>query len=242
MICILGMHRSGTSCLAGCLEERGLHLGEVVNSAPHNLKGNKENLQLRAINDDVLAYNGCAWDKPPTSLCWDDTLRSRRDEYLQLQGDKTQWGFKDPRTLLTLPFWLEAGVEMQFVGTFRNPASVVASLNKRAGLAPATPPLLLWKQYNLKLLEAVERNACLLVCFDWAADRFLAAIDQISGQYGLSADPGKSMDFFDENLRTGKLEIEVVPVIGDEEQALYERLLSKTVNISSGNESAAVEV
>ena len=26
---VLGMHRSGTSCLAGCLEHCGLHLGDV---------------------------------------------------------------------------------------------------------------------------------------------------------------------------------------------------------------------
>jgi len=29
-ILILGMHRSGTSCLAGCLEEAGLYLGDVT--------------------------------------------------------------------------------------------------------------------------------------------------------------------------------------------------------------------
>ena len=30
VICILGMHRSGTSSLAGCLQEAGLELGDVV--------------------------------------------------------------------------------------------------------------------------------------------------------------------------------------------------------------------
>ena len=45
-IVILGMHRSGTSCLAGCLEELGLHLGTVITSAPHNKKGNRENPEL----------------------------------------------------------------------------------------------------------------------------------------------------------------------------------------------------
>ena len=42
-VAIVGMHRSGTSCLAGCLEDLGLTLGKVNRAAPHNLKGNNEN-------------------------------------------------------------------------------------------------------------------------------------------------------------------------------------------------------
>jgi len=42
-ILILGMHRSGTSCLAGCLEEAGLYLGDVNLKAGFNKKGNREN-------------------------------------------------------------------------------------------------------------------------------------------------------------------------------------------------------
>jgi hypothetical protein len=38
-IIILGMHRSGTSLVAGCLEAAGLYLGPVNNYAPFNKKG-----------------------------------------------------------------------------------------------------------------------------------------------------------------------------------------------------------
>jgi len=41
---ILGMHRSGTSCLAGCLQAAGLISGEVNIQAMYNAKGNRENL------------------------------------------------------------------------------------------------------------------------------------------------------------------------------------------------------
>ena len=68
VICILGMHRSGTSSLAGCLQEAMLGLGDVVESAPHNLKGNRENLAIRGLNDDFLAYSNGAWDRPPERL------------------------------------------------------------------------------------------------------------------------------------------------------------------------------
>ncbi|WP_173204579.1 hypothetical protein [Sphingopyxis sp. BSNA05] len=35
-VLILGMHRSGTSCLAGALERCGLHLGDVRRTGTHN--------------------------------------------------------------------------------------------------------------------------------------------------------------------------------------------------------------
>ena len=101
VVCILGMHRNGTSCLAGCLEERGLNLGDVVNTAPHNRKGNQENLELRAINDAVLTQSGGAWDNPPEVLSGDDDLRQRRDRHIAANSSVETWGFKDPRTLLT---------------------------------------------------------------------------------------------------------------------------------------------
>ena len=127
------MHRSGTSCLSGCLEEHGLVLGDVVNAAPHNLKGNKENIDLRSINDDVLAQSGGAWDKPPETLIWNDSLRQRRDAHMKAYAAFPMWGFKDPRTLLALPFWQEASQNLRFIGTFRHPRDVVHSLLVRRG-------------------------------------------------------------------------------------------------------------
>ena len=64
-ILILGMHRSGTSCLAGSLQEAGLYLGEVNTTAPHNAKGNRESRTIVALHDGLLQANGGAWDAPP---------------------------------------------------------------------------------------------------------------------------------------------------------------------------------
>jgi len=41
------------------------------------------------------------------------------------------WGFKDPRTLLTLDGWLEALPEVSLAATFRHPLSVAGSLQER---------------------------------------------------------------------------------------------------------------
>src|SRR5262245_42923170 len=132
IVAILGMHRSGTSCLAGSLQQRGLNLGTVFTANPHNLKGNRENAEIMALNDEVLGFSDGAWDRPPSTLKWTRAHGERRDAIVdRVTGDGIASGFKDPRTLLTLPFWQESGAGFRFAGTFRHPALVARSLDAR---------------------------------------------------------------------------------------------------------------
>ena len=78
-ILILGMHRSGTSCLAGSLQQRGLFLGEVYEARPHNRKGNRENQRIMDLNNAVLATSDGAWDRPPARLSWERAAAIERD-------------------------------------------------------------------------------------------------------------------------------------------------------------------
>jgi hypothetical protein len=76
-VLILGMHRSGASCLAGSLQEAGLYLGEVKTAAPHNAKGNRESRAIMALQDDLLRANGGDWDTPPEQVVWQPEYRAR---------------------------------------------------------------------------------------------------------------------------------------------------------------------
>ena len=58
VIGVLGMHRSGTSCLTGTLEEAGVFLGEVVVQAKFNARGNRENRRIMDLHNAVLAAKG----------------------------------------------------------------------------------------------------------------------------------------------------------------------------------------
>lgn len=201
VVCVLGMHRSGTSCLTGCLQDSGLYLGDVVTHAPHNIKGNRESLSLRAINDRVLEFNNGSWDNPPTELLWDDKLRSYRDAFISIYSAHSQWGFKDPRTTLTLPFWLEALPEMKFVGTFRHPIYVARSLESRSNFI-IEDALKLWEAYNLKLLEYAEDYDFPIVCFDWPEKKYLQAVKKVAQSFGLSnIAKDEEVAFFEKGLR-----------------------------------------
>jgi len=65
VIAILGMHRSGTSLLAGTLQECGLDLGDVITASPANEKGNRESWALMALHEDLLRKAGGSWNQPP---------------------------------------------------------------------------------------------------------------------------------------------------------------------------------
>jgi len=234
------MHRSGTSCLAGSLEERGLVLGDVVNAAPHNLKGNKENIDLRSINDDVLAQSGGAWDKPPEALIWNDSLRRRRDAHMMAYATFQIWGFKDPRTLLTLPFWREAGQNFRFVGTFRHPRAVVRSLMVRKGLEPESSPLDLWKHYNLNLLEAHDLLQFPLVNFDLDQESYNQVVSEVAVSLGLPALSAPPL-FYEASMRTGPSGYVDDGPIDDESLAIYTALQSRATEATLASSASGLQ-
>lgn len=99
---ILGMHRSGTSCLAGSLQQAGLTLGDVYTANPFNKKGNREHPTLMALHDEVLESNGGSWHEPPAVVQWQESHCQKRETFVQGFAGVAPWGFKDPRALLVV--------------------------------------------------------------------------------------------------------------------------------------------
>lgn len=200
-ICVLGMHRSGTSCLTGLLEDAGVYLGGVSKNNPHNRKGNQENVRIMHLHDAVLAANGGSWDQPPSRLVvWSDeqrgTLRSIIEEY----RDKPLWAFKDPRSLFTLDGWRQALPELQFIGTFRHPSVVAQSLYRRGKSSPEDG-FGLWLKYNQRLLDYQRAIGFDVLCFDLDPADYLEAAVHAFHRFGLLVDPG-ALHFYDEGLRS----------------------------------------
>lgn len=190
VICILGMHRSGTSCLAGSLEEAGLYLGDVYVTAPHNAKGNRESRAIMDLQEEILRDSGGSWDRPPSVVFWTEKQRSRRDEIIEGYPEDKTWGFKDPRTLLTIDGWLDALPRCTtFVGTFRHPSTVAASLRRRNGFAQDKSNQL-WVAYNRLLLSMHRRYDIPIVCFDWDRDRYTERLASLCDSLDLTVPVG----------------------------------------------------
>ena len=196
---ILGMHRSGTSCLTGCLEECGLALGDVNRDAPYNKKGNQEDVRVMNLHDEILGYNGGSWDRPPEKVLWHEEHRRERDRILRLYEGFPVFGIKDPRTVLTIDGWLEVCSDVGFVGTYRHPLAVAASLRARNGFTTARS-LELWSAYNQKLVSLAGRYDFSLVSFDLPRSEYLKRVAEMAANLGLPA-ARPSLAFFDEALR-----------------------------------------
>ncbi|MGB3238593.1 MAG: tetratricopeptide repeat protein [Geitlerinemataceae cyanobacterium] len=179
VICLLGMHRSGTSCLAGSLQAAGLFAGEVHEWNPDNNKGQRENLAIMDLNNTILKANDGAWDRPPTTFVFTQEDREKRDKIIsEFYRQSPIWMFKDPRTVLMLDFWHEGIPDLQFVGSFRHPLNVAMSLYQRNKM-PISEGIQLWLEHNRCLLEAWRQNPFPLICFDLDRENYLSQVEEI---------------------------------------------------------------
>ena len=224
MVCILGMHRSGTSCVTGTLQAAGVFLGEVSTHNKHNVKGNREHGDVMSLHNDLLAANGGRWDQPPPVVSWSDAHRQRRDAIITgLASSADRWGFKDPRTLLTLEGWLDALPAPRFVGVVRHPQAVARSLHARGGMA-LDRAVWLWTEYNQRLAAYRERFDFPVICFDRPKPELIDALRKLCLSLGLDAAAAES--FFDADLRHHDGGSEVWDHVPAAARELYQRLES----------------
>ncbi len=198
-IIVLGMHRSGTSCLAGILEKAGVDFGKVSTSNRYNLKGNRENKRILKLNDRLLDFNNGSWDNPPGRIIWPAHLKEERDRILEDYNRSPVWGFKDPRVLFTLDGWLEAVPNVSFAGTFRHPGAVAQSLYKRDQFS-FDKSLTLWKKYNALLLNYRKEYDFPVVSFDRAPVDYQDNIEKLLGLLGLDGRT-EAREFYDRELK-----------------------------------------
>ncbi len=198
-VMVVGMHRSGTSFLTGSLQQAGLELGKFSAWNPHNLKGNRENLDIVAFNDAVLSARGYAWDKPPVARVeWTEQEREQaRALIADFTGDR-RWGFKDPRSLLLVEGWQELIPDLRFVGIFRHPTAVAQSLHARGGM-PEEQALALWAAYNARLLALYRQQPFPLLCFDEDESILHDKLDAVLLELGLK--PLTDERFFSAELK-----------------------------------------
>lgn len=219
---VLGMHRSGTSFLTGSLQLAGLDLGKHSTADKYNPKGNRENADIVAFHNDVLAARGAAWNAPPAlPVVFDAAEQARARALLAAYDRSAPWGFKDPRTLLMLPAWGALCPDARFVGIFRNPVAVARSLVARFGM-PEDQALALWQHYNAALLALYDRSPFPIFCFDADAGHLHGRMNAAFPALGLS--PLSDEVFFSPDLRHHESPPEVIP---DSCRPLYDALKAR---------------
>jgi hypothetical protein len=137
-----------------------------------NPEGFWEHAHITQVNDEILARFGGTWHQPPLlPQGWERSsaiadLRERAMDILEADfSGAALWGWKDPRTCLTLPFWQMLLPPMRYVFCLRSPLSVVRSLGQRNGL-PADSSGRLWVRHVAAALIHTEGHARLIASYE----------------------------------------------------------------------------
>lgn len=169
IVIVLGMHRSGTSAISGILHLNNIIMGSKDNfkpkPLPQNPKGFYENYDFRKINDQILKkvnYNVKSLNyNIPFPLPEKKTEIKMKYLVNKQNLQYSNWGWKDPRTCLTLDHWLDIILknnnkeDIKIIFTIREPLAVANSLKKRDKL-DIYSGLKLWEVYNRRALTFIE--------------------------------------------------------------------------------------
>jgi len=148
---ILACHRSASSLVAKALHEAGVHMGDdLLSGLPDNPEGHFEDMDFLRRNVELL--DGNIWndvDRPLLDLDAGDLIRAK--------DNKPLWGWKDPRTVLTIDKYYDHLEDPVLVGLFRKPEHVASSMARRGDISE-DEALELAKAYNRKIIAFLEKH------------------------------------------------------------------------------------
>ncbi len=182
IVFLLGMHESGADCLAGCLTRSGLNPGDESGG------DHEEPAPAVRLNESILFAAGGGWSDPPRDL----VVGREQADHIDLAARKLHGNapcvFSDPRVLFLLSPWKKAARRPVFVGTFRHPAAVARTLERRREW-PAERSFELWKRYNEKLAALHRAASFPLVSFELSdPDAYLDRVAGVALSLGLKPD------------------------------------------------------
>lgn len=155
---VLGMHRSATSLTAKALSNE-IDMGAEYEPMPDQPYGNWEDKEFIELNDEILAMCGGSWcDPPPREKILKTDLVHAAGELVKSRNEKgVLWGWKDPRTTLTIELYEPYLVNPHYICNFRDPLEVAKSLQKRNGFS-IEKGIELAGIYNQRLIEFLTKR------------------------------------------------------------------------------------
>ena len=176
-ILVLGMHRSGTSAMAGLFAMLGADAPRTLIGANRsNEKGHWESQAIARLNDRILESAGTTWDDwSEFNPRWISSPRAdqfRQEAHRLIEAEFGRSGFfvlKDPRICRFPVFWIDilssAGIRPVVVLPVRNPMEVAASLGERNKLDPGYGELM-WLRHVLDAEAGTRSLPRLFVRYD----------------------------------------------------------------------------
>lgn len=162
------MHRSGTSMVASIVQVLGVDMGEELLPAhpTDNRLGYYEDVNFLHLNEKVLLSAGGDWLEPPSryriilaGVRHNDAIKRIVDKKKKMQ----KWGWKDPRTVLTIELFLPYLTNPHFIVCQRSTESIVKSILKREDTTDARFAEKVTEEYKLRTEDFLNRHSRLPV-------------------------------------------------------------------------------
>ena len=191
VVCIVGMHRSGTSMIARLLNLWGLDLGRVK-ALSRDSRAPFENRAFNRINRALLDHLASSWDNPPRPAeGWEldsalEPLRVEARHLIESFSGSAHWGWKDPKTTVLLPFWQRLVPDLRFVVCVRSPLEVAQSLAKRNGFSIGHGAHL-WDQYTRAAIRYSEGYPRIFTFYEDFFREPLEEVKRVANFCGLEA-------------------------------------------------------
>ena len=160
---VLGMHKSGTTMVARALHESGIPMGEGFRKGASYQDLKYESGWAQGINDAILGVGRGAFSLTVTSRCLngdaiDDQIAGKmRAGAERFSKQFADWGFKDPRSALTYPFWRDNLPAHRLIVVYRDPLSVWRRYYRFIGWLAIRRPFAVWDDYNRRILASLSR-------------------------------------------------------------------------------------
>jgi len=192
-IIILGMHRCGTSALAGISHLLGAAApAGMMEPDADNPMGFWESFPITALNEAIFSSLGCAWYD---SLIFDSANlgAAARSELAALCismltqefGNAPLFVMKDPRFSLVLDLWLPTFAAMSVtvapVLALRHPAEVTSSLRRRDGM-PMEIAAPLWLHYTLEAERLTRGRPRAVLSYDRLLQDWRGCVGRITAE------------------------------------------------------------
>lgn len=192
---VLGMHRSGTSAMAGMLARNGAGLPDnLMAPGADNPTGFWESADVADLNDEILARRDSHWDDVFSGVS--QALTNLEDPRLLDQAHALIEGhfdqaplivLKDPRVSVLSRFWHDAlvasGYEPRYVIMVRHPLEVAGSLTTRNQFS-REKGVLLWASYMIAAEKGSRGHRRIFVTYESLLQDWRSVLDRVETELG----------------------------------------------------------
>jgi hypothetical protein len=196
-VLVLGMHRSGTSAIAGISHLLGATApATMMEPAFDNPTGFWESVTATALNEVILTVLGGRWyDCLPLETARLDA-QARQAAVARCVsvvtsefGDASLFVLKDPRFSILLDFWLPAFAALNVVVApllaLRHPTEVLASMRRRDGM-PGDVAAPLWLHYTLEAERHTRHRPRAVLSYDNFMQDWRGCLARVTAEAGIA--------------------------------------------------------